>query len=382
MDDRNRSMSKIVDKRQENKMRIRLAILDSDKNYLSRLSVVFTNKYADKIEFYSFTDEKMAVDNVNTGKIDVLLANANFLIDVDALSPKCAFAYIVETTDVDSVRNQVAIGKYQRADLFYKQILSLYAEKAKMFTGYKMNGSSNTRMISFVSFSGGSGSSTAAASFAVYAAKQGKKVLYLNVERVGSTECFFEGQGQFNFSDIVYAIKSKKGNISLKLESCVKQDASGVYFYSSPEVALDLAELDTDELLSLIEEMGVAGEYDYIIVDSDFEFSEKVLAILAASFRVVFVNDGMEISNIKFENGYRSLQVCEQQKDMSIISKSYLFYNKFSNKMSKTIQGLEIQELGGVPKFENATAKQIVEQISTLTEFGRLLETWENTMPV
>lgn len=41
-----------------NNMRIRLAVLDSDKNYLSRLSTVFMNKYADKIEFYSFTDEK------------------------------------------------------------------------------------------------------------------------------------------------------------------------------------------------------------------------------------------------------------------------------------------------------------------------------------
>lgn len=372
--DYERYLSKNVEIRQGKRMRIRLAILDSDKNYLSRLSVVFTNKYADKIEFYSFSDEKMALDSVNTGKIDVFLANSGFLIDVEALSPKCAFAYIVESADVDSVRNQVAVGKYQRADLFYKQILSLYAEKAKTVTGYKMNGDSKAKVISFLSFSGGNGSSTTAAAFAVFAAKQEKKVLYLNVERLGKAESFFEGQGQFCFSDVIYAIKSKKGSIALKLESCVKQDASGVYFYSSPEIAWDLVELESEELLFLIEEIGIAGNYDYVVVDLDFEFSEKTMSILTVSSKVVFCSDGMEISNAKFECGYRALQVYEQQNDISILAKSYLFYNKFSNKMSKTIQGLGIAELGGVPKFENATIKQIVEQIATMSDFRKLLE--------
>ena len=191
-------------------MRIRLAILDGDKNYLERLATVFINKYADKIEFYSFTDEKMAVDSVNTGKIDVFLANANFLISVESLSPNCGFAYIVENADIDSVRNQPAIAKYQRADLFYKQILSLFAEKAKIVTGYKMGGNSQSKILTFVSFGGGNGSSTVAAAFAIYASKHGKKVLYLNLEQFGSAEDFFQGEGQFDFSDVIYTIKVKK----------------------------------------------------------------------------------------------------------------------------------------------------------------------------
>lgn len=355
-------------------MRIRLAILDSDQNYLNRLSVVFTNKYADKIEYYSFTDEKQALDSVNTGRIDVFLANSNFLIDVEALSPKCAFAYIVETTEIESIRNQAAVGKYQKADLFYKQILGLYAEKTKTTTGYKLNGTSNTKVVSFLSFAGGMGSSTVAAAFAIYAAKQRKKVLYLNLEELGSAESFFEGQGQFNFSDVIYAVKSKKGNIGLKLESCVKQDESGVYFYDSPENALDLTELEETELLLLIEEMGISGAYDDIVLDIDFRLSERVLSLLTISSAIVLVNDGMELSNKKFINAYRALESYEQQKNVSIMSKAYLFYNKFSNKLSQTIQGIELQELGGVPKIENADIRQIVKQIALVAEFGKLLD--------
>lgn len=355
-------------------MRIRLVVLDSDKNYLSRLSVVFTNKYADKIEFYSFTDEKMAMGSLSTGRIDVFLANELFAIDVDAIPERCCFAYIVENAEIESIRSQRAIAKYQRADLFYKQILSLYAEKAMTVTGYKISDASQARVVSFVSFGGGDGSSTTAAAFAIYAAKSGKKVLYLNMEQFGSSEDFFSGEGQFDFSDVIYTVKSKKSNITLKLESAVKQDASGVHFYSSPKVALDLMELNDAELQGLLNELCISGNYDYIVVDMDFSFGKKVINTLGTSSKVVFVNDGTEVSNTKFERGYQALKLYEQQNNVTILARAYLFYNKFSNKVCKTIEGLEIRELGGVPKFENATTKQIVEQLVALTDFSKLME--------
>lgn len=37
-------------------MKIKLAILDKDTAYLQRIVSVFNNKYADKLEIYSFTD--------------------------------------------------------------------------------------------------------------------------------------------------------------------------------------------------------------------------------------------------------------------------------------------------------------------------------------
>ncbi len=39
-------------------MKIKVALLDKDKEYLDRLKGVFNTKYADKLEVYSFTDEK------------------------------------------------------------------------------------------------------------------------------------------------------------------------------------------------------------------------------------------------------------------------------------------------------------------------------------
>lgn len=355
-------------------MRIRLAVLDVDKNYLDRLAVVFTNKYADKIEFYSFTDEQIAMGSIGEGRIDVFLASEEFVIKAEAIPKRCCFAYVVENAEIDSFREQRTVAKYQRADLFYKQILSLYAENTSNMTGFKLSGDSKTKVISFMSFGGGNGSSTVAAAFAVYATKRGKKVLYLNMEQFGSTDNFFVGEGQFDFSDVLYTLKSRKSNIAMKLESAVRRDGSGVYFYSSPKIALDLMELEDAELQSLISELSISGDYDYIVMDMDFAFNAKTMKTLAMSYKVVFVNDGTEISNTKFERGYHALRLYEQQNNISVIARAYLFYNKFSSKSSKTIQGLEIHELGGVPKFENATTQQIVEQLVMLADFGKLME--------
>lgn len=56
----------------------------------------------------------------------------------------------------------------------------------------------------------------------------------------------------------------------MKMESCVKQDQRGVYFYSQSKVALDMLELGTDEIIRLITEAKLSVSYSYIILDLDF----------------------------------------------------------------------------------------------------------------
>ena len=100
-----------------------------------------------------------------------------------------------------------------------------------------------SKVITFSSPCGGTGTSSVAAACAVNFAKKGKKVLYFNLEPFGSSDNFFNAEGQFDMSDIIYALKSAKANLALKLESCVKQDSTGVYFFSATKVALDMQEL-------------------------------------------------------------------------------------------------------------------------------------------
>ena len=109
-------------------MKIKLAILEKDESYLNRIVSVFGTKYADKFQIYSFTDMDVAVSTLESAKIEIMVASDAFEIDVNKLPKRCGFAYFVDSMDVDMLNGQRAICKFQKADLIYKQILSIYSE--------------------------------------------------------------------------------------------------------------------------------------------------------------------------------------------------------------------------------------------------------------
>lgn len=352
-------------------MKIKLAILDKDTLYLSRISTLLSNKYNEKFEVYSFTDVDVAVNAVSENKVDVFLANDYFEVDKKKIPGRCGFAYLVDSPSVKMVNDEPAICKYQKIELTYKQILAIYSDKAGVISDFDEE-SDKAKIITFFSVSGGAGSSSMAAACAKRLAFTGKKTLYLNLELFGSSDTFFEAEGQFDMSDIIYTLKSKKTNIALKLESCVKQDSSGVYFYSSPKLVLDMLEISKDDITVLLDEASSMGTFDVIVVDIDFFMKQDYLDIYRKANSIVVVGDGSEISNRKTESVYAALATMESGNENSIIEKMCIVYNKFSNKVCKTIGDENLRSIGGAPRYEHASAKQVVDQLSKMNMFDSI----------
>lgn len=353
-------------------MKIKVIILEKDTVYLSRIATAFNIKYADKLEIYSFTEKEIAIEFAAKSKVDVFLANEGIDIETGELPTNCGFAYLVESMEIESIKNEMAICKFQKVELIYKQILSIFSEKVTDITGIHLNDTEEKAVIAFVSASGGTGSSVAAAACAMNFTKKGKKVLYLNLEKYGSADVFFSAEGISNLGDIIYAIKSKKGNLSMKLESTVKQDASGVYFYSPTKVALDFAELTKEEIQKLIKDIKMFGGYDYIILDLDFSLDSGDMKILQGCNKVVFVSDGTEISNLKLSRVMECLNIMEQQSEAKFLMRCYILYNRFSSQTSKVMEIKEVKELGGIKRYEGLTVKQLLQQVADMTVFDRL----------
>lgn len=353
-------------------MKIRLAILEKDSNYLNRIVAAFSTKYSDKFEIYSFTDSEVALSTLVASRIDVLVASDVFDIDVTKIPVRCGFAYFVDSPGIDSVREQRAICKFQKADLIYKQILSVYSESAENVTGLKID-DENCKLIAFSSPSGGAGSSTMAAACALHLASAGKRTLYLNLEKYGSADLFFSADGQFDISDVIFALKSRRANLSLKLESCVKQDKRGVYFYSQSKVALDMVELGTEEILLLISELKLTGSYDYIILDMDFGIEKKYLDIYQKTNSIVVVGDGSEISNMKIRRAYEALVLLEQNSDSRLSERFNLLYNKFSNGASIIMEDIAMNNVGGMPRYERANTEQLLSHLSVMGVFDKIV---------
>lgn len=351
-------------------MKIKLAMLDNDQNYLGRIVSVFSTKYSDKFEIYSFTDAEIALQSIIDAKIDVLVASDSFDIDLSRLPKRCGFAYFVDSIDLDTLNDQKAICKFQKADLIYKQILAVYSENAGSVSGLKF-GEDTARLVAFQSVGGGCGASTMAAACAAYFAKKGNKTLYLNLEKFGSSDLFFSADGQFDMSDIIFALKSKKSNLPLKLESSVKQADCGVYFYSQSKVALDMFELNTDDIITLISDLKLTGSYDYIIVDMDFSISADSLKIYKQFHSLIWVSDGSEISNAKVFRAYNALNIAERDSDAPLSSRLGIIYNKFSNKTGQTLSEIG-KNIGGAPRYEHAQTAQIIQQLSQMEMFEKI----------
>lgn len=352
-------------------MRIRLAILEKDEVYLSRLESAFNVKYADKLEIYAFTDRDIALQSLREKKFDVFLANETFDIEETEIPSNCGFAYLVETADIETVKDVVAVCKFQRAEQIYRQVLGLFSEKAAAVTGVHMSGE-GSKVLAFVSAAGGTGSSVAAAACAMNFAQKGKKTLYLNLEKFGSADVFFRADGSAGLGDVIYAIKSKKGNLAMKLESTVKQDPSGVFFYSPTKLALDIAELSSDEIRQIIDVLKASGGYEDIILDLDFSMDKNMLKILDECNTIVFVADGSQASNVKLERVAASLNVIEQQTDRKILMRCGILYNRFSSQTSHKVQIGEIKEFGGIGRYEGFDTQKLLRQIMSQSVFDAL----------
>ena len=353
-------------------MKIKLAILEKDQSYLSRIVSAFNTKYSENFEVYSFTDADVAMENLDSAKIEVLLASDAFEIDAKKLPKRCGLAYLVDSVDIETYNGQRAIGRFQRADLIYKQILSIYSENAGNVSRLVL-GDDATKIIAFQSVSGGCGASTLAAATALRFAQAGKKTLYLNLEKFGSADVFFSGEGQFDMTDVIFALKSKKANLSLKLESCVKQDPRGVCFYSQSKIALDMVELKAEDIAHLLSELKLAGSYQTIILDLDFALTKQDLNVLDLAHSIIWVSDGSEIANGKFLRALNALKLLEGNSESPVSSRISTIYSKFSSKTAQVLTDIGIKNVGGTPRYEHATTQMLLEQISKMAMLDELL---------
>lgn len=353
-----------------NTMKIRLAILELDKAYLSRIVSVFQTKYADKLEVYSFTDKAVALEAVRTYRIGVFLAGEDFEIDVNALPSGCGFAYLVDARDVETLRGETTICKFQKAELIYKQILGIFSDKTSMVSGTHSDESG--RVVGFFSAAGGNGCSTAAASYAVNLAKKRKRVVYLNLEILGSSDIFFQGEGQGTFEDVIYSVKSKKGNLYMKLESAVRQDETGVFFFSETPTALDMKELKIDEIKRIITELKMSCGYDCVVIDMNFSLEKGKMELLSECDEIVMVSDGSKTANEKGRRLLFALGILEKQRGVELQMRMGILYNRFSSKTSSKLAECTLREIGGIKRYEGYEARELVKELSRLPVFEEM----------
>lgn len=353
-------------------MKIKLAVIVSDEKYLTRFVDMLTLRYADKMELSVFTKVAGSGEIIKKYRPDIILVEKHFLEEAFSAPGNSQVVCFTEEKDIHIWNGYRAICKYQKISGIYKNIVDIYAEK--METEALTLNKDDKKIVTFFSGAGGVGASTVAASYAFHLAQQGEKVLYLNLEQTGDAGQFFSAEGDEDFGKVIYALEMKNGQPSVRMESALRRDASGVYFYAACVSALDMLELNTDIMERMFEELSVIKLFHWIIVDMDFCLSTAVYMQIERSYATYFVSDGSSTANAKLGRKLAALEIVAEQRERMLLNRIFILYNRFGSKSGKKLEGCAFKEIGGIHRFADAKAEDLLKLISQTEVFDGMQE--------
>ena len=331
----------------------------------------FNAHYSEKIDIYLFTTAESFKDFSGSHKIDVLIADPD-MVSADFKVPRnVRFVYFSDSKDIDTIRNIRTVCRYQKADLIYKEIVSIYSELDKDKT-YKSSEESG-KIIAFFGAAGGVGTTTAAVGCARTIASNGKSVLFISLEQNGDLQNFLNGDGTATLSDVLYAVKSRRANLGLKLNSMVRKDASGVSYFEPFEVMLDSLELGAKDVKDMISAMTSIDKYEYIVIDLGSHYDSIRNRIMSDAAICLLVGNGSPVSNAKTVRFVRAMAMNDAASRDQILAHTSIFYNQYGPGAVDAVCEPKLTAFAKVGRYESRSAEQILKMITASEIFTPLL---------
>ena len=346
-------------------MKIRLALIDTDEDYRKRLSDFYIKNYQDRIEILTFSSIISFENNRGNKSIDVMLVSENIEDDLSSYSEKMSMAYLSDRDLIERKNNIKTINKFKKPEKIYKEILNVLADGTNGDIAYKFNDGNNTLVEVFMPVNGGAGATSLAIAYSKRLARRGVPTLYLNFEILNSSDIFLNGDGNIGFDEIIYAIKSKKQSVSLKIESSVLKTSEGLNFFNKSRTALDMLELSDEDISVLIKEIKGMGKYRHIIIDCNFDPGSRLNTFSKFAYKIVFVFDDTKQGIKKMSELNEALHIMENNGAIDITNKMTLICNKVKDLNNISIsKELSVRDF---VKHYSADSKDLTEILSQVS---------------
>lgn len=349
-------------------MKIKVSVCSDDSLYCEKLVNYFNSHYYDRFQWNIYTQSVYLQQIFQSDAADLILVGEEMepeLQELDeAVRESRLWAYLVEDADGQEEDDRY-MEKYRRADRIYKDLLDLYAKKEHVRYENTSIVSGKTTFIAFVSAGGGIGASTIACAAAKGISRM-EKVLYLNLEDLGSCEMSFKGEGKSGLDELVYAMKSRRNTLGLKIESSVSRDGTGTYFFKECTNPLDLQTLSPEDIKELLKAIEASKAYDKVIIDLGNGLQDKEITVMSMANRVIMVMDHSEIAAFKLQRYLEFVQTVEEVRKVDIISKIQIYFNRTLKNMQLPEQISQIRVGGAFPLIENGNYAGIIDKISRM----------------
>jgi MinD-like ATPase involved in chromosome partitioning or flagellar assembly len=307
--------------------RLKLVILDGDREYLANFEKFLVANYPQRFDIFTFSSPEKLLDFLSGAvHADILAINSRMYEKGCCLSHP-GIVLLSGDEDGSPPEGIASVRKYQHMDRLVAEMTRLYT--ARSLKECTITGPGNTRIISVHSPSGGTGKSYVAAGCSILCAGRGIKTFYLNLESIPSTDLFFQGNPGQSFSNVIFYLKGKSGNLALKLESAKCIDAvTGVHFFKPPENACEMSELSVQEIDWLLAEFRRSGVYDIVFVDMPSGLCPVNIEVLKHSDAVLWILSPDCRSVFKLKNLKTSLEFIEHRLGIELASRIVPVLNK------------------------------------------------------
>lgn len=268
--------------------KINIVMGDTDELYLNSI-VNYVIEHTNTFEVQSFTIKESLLRYIGNkaNKVDIIAVSEDMADESILKSSIPAKVLLSDGFSHSDIDGYDIVNKYQKAEGFINQILMIYAEKTGRMDAV-VTGNKSTVVVGFYSPVGGSGKTTLSLAASAALAKKGKRVIYLNFEKISSTAGLLERVPAGSMSDVYLTKKTKGANVGLKIMTVKQQyPIAGFNCINPSESSLELNELSPDEIAGLIKDFDSLGEFDYVIIDFDGEFSNEKITELAACDKII-----------------------------------------------------------------------------------------------
>lgn len=246
----------------------KIAICDSDEEYLIRLQQQLANRSSFPFSVYIFENAEELKKEKNT--FEIILCSGEIYTELKN-QPSEGILILLQAKPGE--QGELQIRKFQSAEMIRRKILEIYYEQSR--TDIKREvGKKNTRLIGVYSPLGRDIQTSFSALLGEFLAESAS-VLYLNFEPFSGLIGLIRRTEENDLTDLVYFLKNSKDKFLFKLESMVA-DLNGLSYIAPAFSYMDIAAVRAEDWLLLVRNLKECGNYDYVILD----LSELVQGLL------------------------------------------------------------------------------------------------------
>lgn len=335
-------------------MNIKLAIADSNEDYLNRLINVL-EKY-DQLSFSVYTDRDSLEKALPEKNFDVLLFDASVYEGQVSLGKTTLGIMLLDETECipAGCKSFPKIKKYQRISGIYKKILELYAEKCGDIS--VLSDDKKTKTVAFYSPVGGAGKTAMALVAAARLAMTGYKTFYINLEDIASEDCYLpQGEGK-GMTEMLSCLRTDI-NFAMKLQGLLQTKAENLFYLNHFDSPNDIYEMKPEELAELIALILKTGLFDFLVIDMGISMDEKAIRVYEAADRIVIVEKSDAMASKKLETFFRQTHIMQEYgKKMSSL------LNFVAGRINPETE--QIPVIGRINLVQNPDAAQLITMLA------------------